>query len=296
MNFLGIDIGGTFIKYAIINDENLIIKKWKKETKKFNTSEKFYDYVCDDLDVLNIKGVGVSSPGIISEESCVLSQAADKVRVMYQSYINKEISTRIGRPVTSINNGKAAGYCELKTGNGVNSKSSAYLIIGTGVGGCICNGNSIIEGVNNIAGEFSHLPIITKDGIKGMSSLISMTALINMYNELANKDRKVKYGVEVCNRYIDGEELSRKVINKWCENIAIAIYQIIIFYNPEIICIGGGISKENWFINKVKYKFYNEIKIKFKELMTTKIDKCKFNNDANLIGAVLYFKSKLYFN
>ncbi|BAQ12321.1 putative ROK family protein [Clostridium botulinum] len=296
MNFLGIDIGGTFIKYAIINNENLIIKKWKKETKKFNTSEKFYDYICDDLDVLNIKGVGVSSPGIISEESCVLSQAADNVRVMYQSYINKEISKRIGRPVTSINDGKAAGYCELKMGNGVNSKSSAYLIIGTGIGGCICNENSIIEGINNIAGEFSHLPIITKYGIKGMGSLISMTALINMYNELANEDRKVKYGVEVCDRYIDDEELSKKVINKWCENIAIAIYEIIIFYNPEIICIGGGISEEDWFINKVKYKFYNEIRIKFKKLITTRIDRCNFNNDANLIGAVLYFKSKLYCN
>ena len=63
---------------------------------------------------------------------------------------------------------------------------------------------------------------------------------------------------------------------------------ITVFYNPEVICIGGGISEEDWFINKLK-KQYKEVCIEYLEadFITTKIDRCKYNNDANILGAII---------
>lgn len=48
--YLGIDIGGTFIKYGLVNEDYQVIKKWKKETKLFTTSNAFYDHLCENLD------------------------------------------------------------------------------------------------------------------------------------------------------------------------------------------------------------------------------------------------------
>lgn len=65
MNHLGIDIGGTYIKYALVNQDFLIIDKWKKPTHQFLTKDEFYDYLCQDIDVKDIDFVGVSTAGII---------------------------------------------------------------------------------------------------------------------------------------------------------------------------------------------------------------------------------------
>ena len=132
MYYLGIDIGGTFIKYALIHKNMKVIKKWKKETQKYETVEAFYDYLCADIYNLNeIELIGVSAPGVIDETSQVMSEAAKNVRIMYKTYVNQEIEKRLHKPTATINDAKAAGLCELKLGQGQNTKTSAYVLIGT---------------------------------------------------------------------------------------------------------------------------------------------------------------------
>lgn len=289
MQHLGIDIGGTFIKYALVNDENKVVEKWKKETKGFSTKDEFYDYLCKNIDTSIIDYIGISAPGVIDEKSNVLSKASKNVRVMFNTNVNKEVSSRLGKPVVTINDAKAAGFCELKMGNGKGTKSSAYWIIGTGIGGCICDNKSIIRGINNIAGEFSFLPTAIKDNkIQGMGKTASMDALINIYNNKVPEIKRLQYGTEVCQKYLENNSDAVIAMNEWCQNIVIGLYSIIIFYNPEIICIGGGISEEDWFIEKIQYMFTKEIELYFSDLITTKIDRCKFNNDSNILGAVAY--------
>lgn len=289
MEHLGIDIGGTFLKYALINDKNEITSKWKKETKKFSTKDEFYDYLCENIDISIIDYIGISAPGVIDEDSNVLSKASENVRIMFNTNVNKEVNYRLKKPVVTINDAKAAGFCELKMGNGKGTKSSAYWIIGTGIGGCICDSNSIIRGNNNIAGEFSFLPTGIKDNkIQGMGKTASMNALINIYNNIVSEEKKLRYGTEICKKYLEKDQEAVRAMNEWCQNIIVGLYSIIIFYNPEIICIGGGISEEDWFIEKVKHMFRKEIELHFKDLITTKITRCKFNNDSNILGAVAY--------
>ena len=108
MNYLGIDISGTFIKYALVNQQFEIIKKWKKETKYFLTSDEFYDYVCQDIDCYELSLIGVSAPGVISHLSQVLTETSPRTKIMYQTYINQEIMKRlkIATPNPSSNNHK----------------------------------------------------------------------------------------------------------------------------------------------------------------------------------------------
>ena len=100
-------------------------------------------------------------------------------------------------------------------------------------------------------------------------------------------ETQLTYGTEVCERYLAKEAAAVKAMDQWCLNICLGLFSIVIFYNPEVICLGGGISEEDWFIDKVR-ETWNGLERPFKDLTTTRIDRCLYNNDANLLGAVLY--------
>ena len=121
-----------------------------------------------------------------------------------------------------------------------------------------------------------------------MGDYASMTGLINIYNSKANMDEHVQYGYEVCKKYLDGNKTAELSVDEWIMNIVAQLIVITVFYNPEVICIGGGISEEDWFINKVKEQ-YKKTCIEYLEadFITTKIDRCKYNNDANILGAII---------
>ena len=288
---LGIDIGGTFIKYALVDKQYNIKKKWKVKSIKFDTKDELYDYICSNIDDINlIDAIGVSAPGLIDEESNVKSYAAENIIVMYGTNINQEIMKRVNKKVVSINDAKSAGLCEFKIGNAMGSKSSAFLILGTGTGGCLCDENGVIYGKDAFAGEFHNIPFInykTKK-IDKMGDYSSMTALIQIYNDKVDENQKVEYGYEVCNKYMDNDEVAKISVEEWVDNIVAQLIAITVTYNPEVICIGGGISEEDWFFDKLR-KRYKENCIKYLELdfITTKIERCKYNNDSNILGAII---------
>lgn len=292
---LGIDIGGTFIKYALVDDNYNIINKWKAETINFNTKDEFYDHICTNIkynDKFDL--IGVSAPGLIDKQSSVKSYAAPNVRIMYGTNINSEIEKRTDKKTLSINDAKSAGLCEFTIGNAKGSSSSAFLILGTGTGGCLCDKNNVILGKDSFAGEFHNITYIDPNTKKlaKMGDNSSITGLINIYNEKVSDNEKIKYGTDVCEKYLQGDETAKTAIEEWINHIVAQLIAITVTYNPEIICIGGGISEEKWFISKLKEQ-YKSTCIDFFELdfITTKIEKCNYNNDANILGAVINAKN-----
>ena len=288
---LGIDIGGTYIKYALVDKDYNIKEKWKVKTIKFDTKDEFYDYICAQIkNIDEIDRIGVSAPGLISEESEVKSFAAPNVKIMYGTNINYEISKRTNKKTASINDAKSAGLCEFKIGNAQNTKLSAFLIIGTGTGGCLCNEKGVLYGKDAFAGEFHNIPFMTfkTNKIDKMGDYASMLGLIKTYNEKVSPEEALEYGHEVCKLYLAGDKIAIEAVDEWISNMVIELIAITVLYNPEIICIGGGISEEEWFITKVK-ESYRETCIKYFEadFITTQIEKCKYNNDANILGAII---------
>ena len=106
---LGIDIGGTFIKYALVDKNYNIKEKWKVKTIKFDTKDELYDYICSNIkNIDSIDVIGISAPGLIDEDSNVKSYAAPNVVIMYGTNINDEITKRVNKKVASINDAKVS--------------------------------------------------------------------------------------------------------------------------------------------------------------------------------------------
>lgn len=289
MKYIGIDIGGSYIKYGLVDEKLQFLKQWKKETKRFMTASAFYDYLCEGLPLDSVERVGISAPGVIDEHGMVMSEASKNVAIMFQTNVVEEVENRINRVVNVVNDAKAAGYCEYKIGNGKGSKRSAYFIIGTGIGGCLCDEQGVIYGCDGLAGEFSYIPVLYgKQRSRYMSQLASMSALLYLY-EKASGERLD--GEAIAKLYLQGDAVACEVMEEWCYNICCALYTIIFVYNPAIICIGGGISEATWFIEKIQMmmkSFYEDLE----GLLTTQITSCFYHNDANILGAVLTVMEK----
>lgn len=289
---LGIDIGGTYIKYGYIDQYFTIQKQWKKETRHFATKDEFYDYLCEGIDAEIVECVGISTPGLIDRTSLVKTRAAKTVENMYGTTVNEEVGKRLNKFTATINDAKAAGLCELKIGNAQETKSSGYLIIGTGVGGCLCNSEDVIYGNDGFAGEVHFIPYYdaATGKILKLGNQCSMRKLIQLYNEKVSEDSQVQYGMEVTEKYLAKDPIACEVMKVWIQNLVMDVINMVVTYNPEIICIGGGISEEEWFIKLLQEK-YREISIPFfnatEEFLTTKITNCKYNNSSNLLGAAI---------
>lgn len=292
--YLSIDIGGSYIKYALIQPDFSILRKWKKPTKLCSDSKAFYDYLCEGIDVTNMEAIGVSAPGIIADDSTVLSRAAQTICVMQHTKVNQEIKKRLSLPVFTINDARAAALCEVTLGAAKDYHSSAYWIIGTGIGGALFHEGQLVKGTDNLAGEFSHLPVgIVNGRLRGISSLTSIPALLQLYRQHSAENIQEITSEEICSRYQKQESAAVAAMEEWCLNTVMALDLVTIFFNPEIICIGGGISEVDWFIAKIQDLYSHQIKHTFSDLVTTKVERCCFGNDANLIGAVIHAAEQL---
>ncbi|MGN0465205.1 MAG: ROK family protein [Lachnospiraceae bacterium] len=286
--YLGINVSRDAIRYAVYGQEFEEIEKWKKDMKEFESSAQFYDYICEELDETGATIIGISVPGIV-RDSCVIAKS--ELKYLYKTNIKEEVEKRTEITTHAINDAKASGYCEFQMGNGKGTKSSAYFIIGDTLGGCICDEKGIVQGKDGLAGEFSVIPFGNTFSGKPdiLTNYASMDALVNIYKEFS--DRETTKGVQVVRRYLQGEQNAAHAMDAWMQNICYGLYEVMMMYNTDVICLGGQISEEIWFVDFIEKRF-NEYRFLFHDVLTTKILQCKFRNSASLLGAVLYAKDK----
>lgn len=298
---LSIDIGGSFIKYGIVECNGTISSHYKIALPDDITDKAFFwDLVCKGACQISDNGlpndiclIGVSCPGLISTKNEIQSYAAPRLSAILHSDIGFEMQSRMGLPTSAINDAKAAGLCEITVGAAENTSLSAFLIIGTGGGGCIGLGNRILGGINNFAGEFHFMcyPDERSGETIKVGRSIGTFGLINRYNADAACTSPVKYGREITDRaFKNHEPLAAYMVQDWIHRIALQCLSIIVCINPEVLCIGGGISEESWFIEGIQNE-YNQIceeHFSGEHFLTTKIITCRYHNDSNLLGAAIH--------
>lgn len=285
VKYLGIDIGGSFIKYGVINENNQLEKSWSKKTKSFQNKDLFYDYLCEDILLSERTIIGVSTAGVVID-GLVVSMASKTLQNMYKTNVNHEMKKRLNGDVYTVNDAEAAGICETKLGSAKQARSSVFWIIGTGIGGALFQGEDRIMGIDGISGEFSHIPYKKEhNSLRGIGSELAVIGLINRYKELSGNSLDID-GKFIFNEYEKGNTFAISAMNNWCEKIVESLLMITYFYNPEVICIGGAVSKRKWFIKKLQ-DFFDQYEYAMKDLISTKIVSCKYQGEANLIGGVI---------
>lgn len=281
---IAIDIGGTFIKYGVVDESGNILKGEKTPTSLENL-ESFIDCIIKINEKyrkeFEIDGISISVPGFVDIKTGNIN-ACTNIKVIEGCNLKFVLEKKFNLPVLVENDANCVALAEKFNGNAKECDDFICLTIGTGIGGGIFLNGGLIRGKEFKGGEFCYMITKEKDGYKTCSQNASMTGLTNIYREYRSLDKNEKVlGEEVFAESEKNQEI-KELINGWYSNMAIMIHNIASILNPEKILIGGGISARKEFISEIEEELN---KIPYWKYVKCKVEVCKHKNNAGIIGA-----------
>jgi len=307
---IGVDLGGTNIAVGLVNLENKqIAKQMSVKTNAPRPCEeitKDIASVCrklcsmEGIETSELLWVGVATPGIVKDETVIAAFNLGWKNVPFAKILKDEI----GRPTYIANDANAAAYAEAMWGSGAGCESLIAFTLGTGVGGGIILHGKIWEGMNGFAAEMGHMLVenggrLCACGKRGcIEAYCSATALIQdtkrmmrlypesiMWKEVDGDIERVN-GKTPFSAAAKGDKAATIVVDDYIDYLAHGVSNTINIFQPDVVCIGGGISREGEVLmaplrDKV---FHSSFGI---EGSRTKVVAAEFRNDAGIIGAAL---------
>lgn len=279
------DVGGTFVKWALINQDNHILDKGKYPTEAFEIGTlEVIKKLASKANELNEKfddviGVGISIAGVVNSDTGVFFSPTKNLPGSKDLNVIKVFSEICDLQVVVINDANAATMGEKAIGGLQSVNNALFIVIGTGIGGGIVVNGDIYQGHNYSAGE------VGRQLVKGKKWELSSStkALVE----------KVKLALE--REELTGEEISEMVIAKnnnvvneiyqeWMENLGIGIVNSIYNSNPEVLVLGGGyVENDSFNIDELK-KIVLELSDNDPVIEKTKFIKASAGNDSALHG------------
>lgn len=290
--YLAIDIGGTNIKYANVTSDYKITKHWTVSSIPPKNCS-FLDYLIQNIKYdENLQGIGLSIPGIISSDGKVLSHSSSTLHELYEKNICNDLYERYHVPTAALNDGDAAGIFECWNGYGSKYPLCVCILIGTGIGGCICSHKNVVRGNFNAAGEFHRIPYYDTEKKKWrcIGDFCRMKSLIQKYHSLSGMELSP---MEIWDLYLQNESHAKQAVDTWMFHLTQLLIMITAFCSPDILCIGGGISDNTVFLSRLSACFTETSAVHFPDYKKLpEVVSCSAKSASNLLGAIVYLRQK----
>ena len=293
MRILCFDIGGTFIKYGLCDENFNLLEKDKIPTLAENGGQSIIERVIDIIEQYDsIDRVAVSTAGQVDSENGIVVYSTDNIPYYTGMRVKSLIENKTGIPTFVENDVNSAALGEAHFGAAKGVSDFICLTLGTGIGGAIFLNNKLYKGSASSAGELGHMIIhsggkqCTCGGEGCYECYASASALIKAVNKVSPVELNAFQIFEKEN--IEKPEI-RSEIDKWIDEIIVGLVNIIYIFNPSMIVLGGGIMNEDYIIELIDRKIYTRLMDNFKNV---NIVRPKLGNDAGMIGAA-YEASKL---
>lgn len=311
MLYLGIDLGGTHIGCGVVDRDGRIIAQAETPTlaqRPFEDVVRDMAACCENAmqkagcTVDDIAAIGIGIPGIADNAT---GNVVFCTNLGWNDVpLTSELRKYIDRPIHIENDATVAGFAESVAGVSKGCKSSVFLTLGTGVGGGIIVNGKPWTGAHGVASELGHLTIeldgipctCGKDGC--LERYCSATALIRMAKEactlhpdcvLAKSvggDLSRLNAKSVFDAAKEGDEISLHLFHRYCRYLALAINNVVSFLDPEMVVLGGGVSRAgNFLLDAVRAKL--PYFLMFKTMPYANIQLAQLGNEAGIIGAAM---------
>ncbi len=309
---IGVDLGGTNISVGVVDEDFNIIGRGKTKTNSPRPAEEIFEDIAkcismaaDDagisLDDVNVIGVG--TPGSVNDETGYIDYSNN---LRFDKVPAKQMLEELtGKPCFFANDASCAALGELYAGAGKGCKNLIAITLGTGVGSGIVIDGKVFRGANSAGGEIGHTVINVNGaectcGRKGCwESYASATALIaqtkqamkensesKMWNCAGNDIESVN-GRTAFDAMRMGDEAAKAVVDKYINYVAVGIINVINVFQPDVLCVGGGICNEGETLLAPIRKYVVEERYSKYAQKQTEICKAQLGNDAGIIGAAM---------
>ncbi|WP_440897620.1 ROK family protein [Amphibacillus sp. Q70] len=295
--YVGIDIGGTYIKYGLVDetgklhDDNQIVTV----TRRNEIIDRLVEIVINYQKNYQITGVGVSCPGIIRDDGYMMTGGS--IMAFYGINLKKILSERLGLEVAVENDANCAALAEKWQGAGKDYSSSLTVVVGTGIGGGIIINDRLFRGAHATAGEFGFMLVDPIQNGDTRLSTLSLTGsvgcgVVDKYNGINQSDQSDQLsGIEVFKQAEQGNTLALRVIEDFYDRLAIGIFNMATAFDPEVILIGGAISSDQVFMSTLidRVRAIKNGHRDMSAVVLPEIKPCYYLNKAGIIGAVYQF-------
>lgn len=315
---IGIDLGGTTTKFAILKPSGEIQTKWSIETDVSNQGEKILPNIINSinhhLNLYNLSmddflGIGMGSPGTVDGKKGTVVGAYNLNWSKIQ-FVSKQFKEAFDVPFFIDNDANVAALGEQWTGAGNNEENIVFITLGTGVGGGLVSDGRLLHGTKKAAGEIGHVTVeldgyMCTCGKKGcLEQYTSATGIVRMARDMSEQyagDSKLKYQID------DGDLITSKIIFDLAKKedpfalrvvdrasmyLGLALGNVANLLNPSTIILGGGVSKAGIFLaDKVNEQIQSILFPTIRE--DTKIKIAELGNDAGVIGAASLVKKDM---
>ncbi|HEM3702953.1 TPA: ROK family glucokinase [Streptococcus suis] len=308
---IGIDLGGTSVKLAILTTEGEIQEKWSIKTNILDDGSHIVPDIIESIQHRfethgltkdDFLGVGMGSPGVVDSEAGTVIGAYNLNWKTLQ-LVKELFETALGLPFFIDNDANVAALGEQWVGAGNNNPNVVFMTLGTGVGGGVIAAGNLIRGVKGAGGELGHItvdfdePFACTCGKKGcLETVASATGIVNLSRRYADQyagDAKLKQmiddGQDVTAKDVfdlakEGDDLALIVYRHFSEYLGVACANIAAVLNPAYVVLGGGVSAAGEFLlDGVRKVFAENSFPQIKE--STQIVLATRGNDAGVLGA-----------
>ncbi len=287
--YIGIDIGGTAIKYGVLSERGDFIRRGKRKTESYKGGPSVYAKIEEIVKELctaeDISGICVSTAGIVDIEKGEITHAALLMPGYAGVQIKEGLEERFGLPCEVENDVNCAGLAEYISGAAKGRRITLMLTVGTGIGGSVVIDGEIFRGSGGSACEVGYMLMRGSD----FQSLGAASVLTKKVAGWKKEPKELWNGYRVFEEARQGDLLCRRAIDEMTDVLGQGIANICYVLNPEIVVLGGGIMAQKDFL---KGKIRHSVK---KYLIPgiadrTEIEFAKHENDAGMLGALYHFQ------
>lgn len=315
--YIGIDLGGTNIVSGVVDENFNLIAKASDKTNAGRPAEQIAQTMAETakaatqkagISLEQISSVGIGTPGVVDSDNGVVISASN---LHFENVpLGSLLSQKLGLPVFVANDADAAAYGEFMAGAGKSEtgehiSNMLAITLGTGVGSGIIINSKIYNGYGHAGGEFGHTIIQINGrqcgcGRKGcLDVYCSATGLITTTKEQMQKhpessmwkrcggDLDKVEGYYCFDAANEGDEAGKAAVEEYTTVLAEAILNAANTLQPEIICIGGGVSKQGENLLRPIRSYMDRFCLDRYSSKRTQVRIAELGNDAGVIGAAL---------
>jgi len=294
---IGVDLGGTNLRAAVIDRAGSILEKIAAPTNMPEGREAVVSSIVEAIGRLRDKygsgplaGIGVAVPGFILMEPGVIV-GSNNLAALENYPIRDDISRRLSAKVILENDANAAALGEKWMGAGRDVDDLVLLTLGTGIGGGIISGGRVLHGHVGMAGEIGHMtvdPVGNPCGCGNVGCLekhASATAVVAMAKLLhLGEDRAEVTSEFVCRLAQDGDVKARMVFERMGRALGVAFANLVNIFNFPLYLMSGGMLPAWEFFMPALLEEVERRSFTYRNAKT-RIEKAKLGNEAGLYGA-----------
>lgn len=309
---IGIDVGGTHIKFAVITQEGAI----PFQNSVLTQVEMGHDFVLESIasiisdlrtDFPDVIAIGLGVPGVVSDKGVVgvAPNFPDWINIHIKDYLEE----RFPLPVSLDNDANVAAIAEAELGAGKNQQNFLFITLGTGVGGCIISNGRIFRGATGGAGEVGHIilhetdiPPIGKPSYRAgvLEEYVGRLGIIELAKHYASEfPNSILHSYDnldvhhISSAVAKGDTAAIKCFTRTGELLGAAMSTALNILDLRLIIAGGGISKSHPLLLQTTLQtiqrralptISNEVEIRL----------AHFSNDAGILGAAMLAKQSLH--